>query len=330
MAEKEQNTNQPSKPSSAELAARLAQLVDEEAESEKASTQQVDRKKTEVVEEQAKNLVTDKKQVTNRTNHSTKVAKQGGSKFKIPFRRPEFKLPDRPRQLLLGHEKQALTCLTGLVALAILWGFFFSPASQVQSYQVNGLQDMTKAEALQAAGLKTPQSAWLLFFERSYFSQTAKKNNAQIKDYQISFKSLNKVEIDVKENVKVGYIQNNNKYYGLLADGTKLQKAKDNMPSTGLPLYENFKSEDQLKAVLKQFGQLKPALRHSVSEIIWSPNDQNNQRLLIFMQDGNEVLANADDFASKFKYYPAMAAQLNTNGTIDLQQGAFATPYGGQ
>ena len=39
-------------------------------------------------------------------------------------------------------------------------------------------------------------------------------------------------------------------------------------------------------------------LRHAVSEIV-RQNSQNNQRLLIYMNDGNQVLISADEMSKK-------------------------------
>jgi cell division protein FtsQ len=314
MVEKDKHTNQ-TKPSSAELAARLAKLTESESSSAGKSVSKATGKKVQAKKQPKPNI-------------KPKVAKDDPTPVTVERQAVNVRAPKK--RVLFKHERRALVWVLILGVLAITLGYFLSPASKVHSYTVNGLEDMSKSEVLKAAGLEKNQSSWLLLVERGYLEKQAEKNNAQVKSLKIDFVSPIKAKVTVVENVKVGYVQDGTKYFGLLSDGTKLTNGTTKLPNTALPVFENFKSESELKLVLKQFGKLKPAIRHSVSEVIWSPNDQNSQRLMIFMQDGNEVLANADDLASKLKYYPAMAAQLSTNGTVDLQQGAFAIPYGSQ
>ena len=165
--------------------------------------------------------------------------------------------------------------------------------------------------------------------QADYFSHTAEERNPQIAGLKFELRADNTIEVKVNEIVKVGYVKSNDHYYPILANGKMFKDGEVNQPIGGLPLYDNFKSDSDLKPVLAQFGKLPLALRRSVSEIVWSPTDQNKQRLELFMNDGNEVLISADELASKLKYYPAMAATLDDKkGIADLQVGAYFTPYG--
>lgn len=228
---------------------------------------------------------------------------------------------------LFKYERQSLLAVLGLLVFGLVIGYFVSPLSQVQSYKVNGLQDITKQEVLNDAGLKPKQSVWLTVLEQHYIAKQAEKNNPQIQHLSIDLVCINRVKIDVTEHVRVGYVQSGDRYVGMLSNGFFLPNKMKNVPTDGLPIYENFKSNDDLKMTVRQFGELSPALRHSVSEIIWSPTKENSQRVILFMQDGNEVLISANQIKHKLKYYPAMAAQMNENGFIDLQVGAYATSF---
>lgn len=224
------------------------------------------------------------------------------------------------------HEQRAILAALLMLILACVMAYFWSPLSRVQSFKVTGVENVSKQDVLKASGLEKGQSIWMTLHEKTYFNELARKNNPQIKAIQLSLQSTNTIKVDVTEYVEVGYVKQKEYYYPLLANGTRLRATGKIQPGD-LPVYEHFKTEKELKLVLKQFGSLSEALRHSVSEIIWSPTKQNPQRLLLFMNDGNEVLIKADSISTKMKYYPGIASQMSENGIVDLQVGAYATPY---
>lgn len=233
----------------------------------------------------------------------------------------------RPTFHLMPYESTALKVLSSLVAIVVVLLVLNSNLMRVQKITVTGLEQMTKTEVLKSARLTKGQSIFFLQTERNYYRQNAQKN-ALIKDISVSVDSTNTVHVLVKENLKVGYFERHNKRYFLLADGQVIVDAK-NYSVLDLPEFNDFNGHvPTLKSVVKQLGQLDRPIRTSVSEITYSPTKENPKRLILFMDDGNEVLVSSNQLARKLKYYPAMIAQMSENGVIDLQVGAFATPYG--
>lgn len=233
----------------------------------------------------------------------------------------------RPTFHLMPYESTALKVLSSLVAIVVVLLVLNSNLMRVQKITVTGLEQMTKTEVLKSARLTKGQSIFFLQTERNYYRQNAQKN-ALIKDISVSVDSTNTVHVLVKENLKVGYFERHNKRYFLLADGQVIVDAK-NYSVLDLPEFNDFNGHvPTLKSVVKQLGQLDRPIRTSVSEITYSPTNENPKRLILFMDDGNEVLVSSNQLARKLKYYPAMIAQMSENGVIDLQVGAFATPYG--
>ncbi|MBJ7651205.1 cell division protein FtsQ/DivIB [Weissella confusa] len=237
--------------------------------------------------------------------------------------------PVNAEPLLFPYERAAILSALGLTVLAGILIYLMSPLSQVMHYKVVGSESLSADTVLDAAQLKVGQPLLTTMHQADYFSHTAEERNPQIAGLKFELRADNTIEVKVNEIVKVGYVKSNDHYYPILANGKMLKDGEVNQPIGGLPLYDNFKSDSDLKPVLAQFGKLPLALRRSVSEIVWSPTDQNKQRLELFMNDGNEVLISADELASKLKYYPAMAATLDDKkGIADLQVGAYFTPYG--
>ncbi|ATF40857.1 cell division protein FtsQ/DivIB [Weissella paramesenteroides] len=229
--------------------------------------------------------------------------------------------------LLFAHEWAAIKTIVILVIMAAGLIYLISPNGQVQRYEVVGTHELSDKTVLNAAGLRTGQSLLATVNQSDYFSQEAKRKNPQINHLKLSIKSDNTLQVKVDEIVKVGYVKAGNKYYPILENGSMLNQGLSNQQVGGLPLYDGFTSDKQLRKTLAEFGKLSDPLRHAVSEIVWSPNSQNNQRLLIYMNDGNEVLISADELSKKMKYYPGMVAQLKQTGVADLQVGAYFKPY---
>ncbi|MDR3190443.1 MAG: FtsQ-type POTRA domain-containing protein [Lactobacillaceae bacterium] len=224
-------------------------------------------------------------------------------------------------------ERRALRVIAILTVIAVGLGYFLSPLAQIKSIQVEGNTTLTKQEVLSAAGIHKGLSVLSVVSQVNYFSQRA-KTNPQIKQMQIVMSSPNEIVVQVKEVNKIGYALIGKNFHFILADGSTLKQPVGTKRPTELPLYDGFNSKTELKQTSEQFSALSPAIRAAVSEILWSPVKGNANRLILFMNDGNEVLVSADELTKKMKYYPAMASQMTKKGVVDLQVGAYATPYG--
>jgi len=234
----------------------------------------------------------------------------------------EWRLPQ-----ITDMERQGLLTISGLIVVAGLLGFLVSPWGSISTYKVTGNQEVPKTKLLTELGLDKNQSALLLLSESSSLTKKAHAIDPQIQEVKLSIQSPTTMKVKVTEIPSVGYILDGKKYVPLLADGTRLKNDATEWPKDSFPIYSGFKSDKALDDVLASFGTLSLALRQSVSEVIWSPTNENAHRLIFVMNDGNQVLANAENFETKFKYYPGMATQLKKNGVIDLQVGAYAKPY---
>ena len=93
-------------------------------------------------------------------------------------------------------------------------------------------------------------------------------------------------------------------------------------------MYDNFKTNTPVKKLAKEYVLLELTLRQNISQIIFSPNKDNANRLIIIMNDGNTVYATLNTFGEKINYYPGIAAQMPAKGIVDLQFGAYSYAYG--
>ncbi|SCB87802.1 cell division protein FtsQ/DivIB [Weissella bombi] len=326
MTEKKENPhNEQDNANSSDIQAHLNELLSGDGKSSKPKLS----KKTSKVKKPSKRarIKADKKRpvesadkkalsTEEKTDKNQNVGKKSGSHWLIGW-----------KQLLFPHEWRAVKAIIVLLIVAAGLIYLISPASQVQKYDVVGTQELSNKAVLKAAGLQKGQPLLTTLYQSDYFSKEAKSKNPQINHLKLTLKSDNTLQVKVDEIVKVGYVKAGNQYYPILENGDMLNHEVSDQQIGGLPLYDGFTSAKQLHKALSEFGKLSTPLRHAVSEIVWSPTKQNNQRLLIYMNDGNEVLISANELSKKMKYYPGMVAQLKQTGQADLQVGAYFRPY---
>ncbi len=136
-----------------------------------------------------------------------------------------------------------------------------------------------------------------------------------------------KVKLTVNENKIVGYLKRNNYYYPILASG-HVKKNKLKQPQSGQPVYDGFKSTKILEKTVNQYSQLSETVQLGISEIKFQPTNNDEQRLRVFMNDGNEILIKYSKLAKKMPYYPSIAQTMSANGVVNLELGAYSYSYG--
>ena len=89
-----------------------------------------------------------------------------------------------------------------------------------------------------------------------------------------------------------------------------------------LPILENFNNDsNKLEEVYKNLNKLKQEVRLQISEII---NDESD-RVIIYMKDGQKVKALRANFADKLNYYEEISKYIEdkNNTTLNLINGAY-------
>ncbi|MBM7617790.1 cell division protein FtsQ [Weissella uvarum] len=229
------------------------------------------------------------------------------------------------------QRKQGMIVIGILVVALLGVGWFNSPFAQVQHYQVVGHDDLKKKDILAAATLKKQQSTFLTYEEQAFFKKQAQQHNPQISDLTLTMKNPTTLVVHIKERHQVGYLKNDDGYQKILEDGTILATNLKHHPADSYPIYDDFPNNKTLEQVTERFGKLSGPVRRSVSDVVWSPTKLNSDRLILYMNDGNEVLVSAGDLDRKLKYYPSIVAQYqqshpdkaNKKTIIDLQVGAY-------
>lgn len=224
-------------------------------------------------------------------------------------------MKQRPLQLWIS--------LTAFVVLIVGLILSLQPWRTISSVNIDSNM-LTKQQVQKYVGINDKTPRWRVLGQTTFIAHRLIKKDAKVYSADIDLDS-NVVSIKVVENISAGFVKKDGQWYALNRQGKS--KKVDN-PNGNAPIYSNFKNNAQLTNTAKTFSQFELSLRQNISQIIYSPTKDNNNRLKIIMTDGNTVLATLKTFGKKMIYYPGIAAQMQTKGIIDLQYGAYSYGYG--
>ncbi|UUV95197.1 FtsQ-type POTRA domain-containing protein [Limosilactobacillus fermentum] len=252
----------------------------------------------------------------------------GRDRFKKRHQGLKKGLPKLRAYQIKSNLGRALTVLIPFFIVLLAMIYVVSPFSKVNQVKVVGNEDLTAKQVEAASGAKAGAFIWRLVFDQAAVSKQAQQNNLQVKSIRVSLVGPRSVKVHVVENPVIGIVTHNGHQELLLSTG-KYQKISNNL--TNFITYAGFaKHEGILTETAKQVGQLSATIRQGISQVTYSPTSTDDERLKIYMNDGNTVLANASTLAQKMKYYPSIVTNMNTAGVIDLQVGAYSYAYGDQ
>ena len=203
--------------------------------------------------------------------------------------------------------------------------YFQSPLSKIDEIHIVGNQFIPAEEIVKQSNLSNKNVVFNLNKDEI---KERLKEFSEIKDVDVRFNFPNDVTIKIEEYDQIGYIITEDKIKSLLENGQITNYINKNLDQIG-PVIVNFTDEKILALLVEQLNILPEEIRHSISEIIYSPKKTDKYYIVAFMNDGFEVHATLRTFAEKMSYYPALIKQLNPEekGIIDLEVGLFYKSY---
>ncbi len=139
--------------------------------------------------------------------------------------------------------------------------------------------------------------------------------NDYIKQVKVKKKFFNTIEITVIEN-NILFRKDETKLI-VLEDGTELE---DNN-KYNVPILLNYVPDIKYKSFLKHMNKINNSVKAEISEIRYYPNEQDDDRFLLHMNDGNLVYLTLTKF-SQINYYEDVLDQLEgKKGILYLDSG---------
>ena len=203
--------------------------------------------------------------------------------------------------------------------------YFQSPYSQIQTIKVSGAHLIPEEKYIEQSTLNIGQSMWS--FKESDVAKKIEKND-WIASVKVKRNWFTEVDIQVDEYKKVGYEEIADKLHIVLENGKNMEAIGQVVPMDG-PIFSGFTKEKMKSRLIKELKSLDTAVLTTISQINYTPTDNDAYSIQVFMNDGNEVQAIIPSFAEKMNYYPSIVSQLEpgVNGVIDLEVGSFFQPY---
>ena len=230
---------------------------------------------------------------------------------------------------LMAQRKKRLK--TAIIKNFLFFGFwlvvalyFIFPISKVASIEVGHYDNYIGQQIIDISQIKPRTLLISVFLNQSGIEQRIKKQAPEIK--KVDFVYTNQeIKLKIKENKNLGYVSKNNHFYRVGLNG-KISKIGHKQPNNNVPLYFGFSHLSSRRKMAEQLNKLSFKIVKAISEIHFVPTKSDPERILLYMNDGNQVVATLATFASKMKYYPQIKAQSDQKIKIDFQVGAYSYP----
>lgn len=238
-------------------------------------------------------------------------------------------LEDRLPQLKKERKQKAnrrFTFYASVFFLLILVVVYFqSPLSRVRTISVVGEQIVSSDKVIKASGISNKTHIWDIR-KKAVMSQIKKLPTVQT--VTIEKKFPNHVRITIKEYTRKAYLQKSGNFYPILQNGTMLGRLQSGKLPVDAPILFGFSKTEPLKKVAEGLSKISRQMTHNISDIHYIGKSGSGDDLVLYMNDGNRVVASTQTFAKNIKLYPEIAANLpdGKHGTIHLSVGTYFIP----
>ena len=199
-----------------------------------------------------------------------------------------------------------------LIFIVILLGVAFLTDVKLNNMIVKGNSLYSDWEIIEMAGLSNyPSSLKTL-------SSTVEKRLEEddyIKSVKVSRPSLTKIVINVEENLPLFYYLPENKT--ILTDKTEVT---DNF---SVPTVINYVPDNVYSDFLKSMSSINYDIIKRISEIKYDPNEVDEGRFFLTMNDGNQVYLTLNKFTKLDNYLDIIKEFDNKKGILYLDSGEY-------
>lgn len=220
------------------------------------------------------------------------------------------------------HMYIALIVLLVLFLAALLW-YVFSSASDVKEINFEGNSLVSEAELEERIGFSTGDKMFSI-------SAGKAEENVEllpvIEDVSVSRDWPNGITVNVNEYKAIAYINSDTLYFPVL-ENSRIQRGYPTAPRNA-PIIYNFEGEE-FDALVEALNNIEVDILESISEIYFRPTDNSMRRIHVFMNDGQEIVADYETFSEKMNYYIGIRQEIGdeSEGIIDMEVGTSYLPY---
>lgn len=223
--------------------------------------------------------------------------------------------------------KRVHAYIIGILILLILLGtllwYVFSSASDVKEITFNGNSIVSESELEDRIGFQEGDKMFSISLGKA-------SDNIEllpvIKEVNASRDWPNGVTIDIEEYKAVAYINSEDLYFPVL-ENSRIQRGYPSAPRNA-PIIYNFEGEE-FDALVEALNNIEDDILENISEIYFRPTDNSKRRIHVFMNDGQEIVADYETFSEKMNYYIGIRQEIgeDAEGIIDMEVGTSFLPY---
>lgn len=225
------------------------------------------------------------------------------------------------------REKTLYIILMVVFSVVLLLSLYtISPLSKVDEISTAGNTFLTDQAIIDSSGLSSGMSLWNILFKRNDFESQLVSSEPQVESAELQIDSLNDLSITISEIPIVAYLVQDDALYPVLENGEKVDEASSATHGNA-PLLLNF-DEENLEDFINSYVTLDSTIKQLVSEVRFAPTESNPNRIIFYMNDGNQVYASINTFAERMAYYLSMTEAVgDAKGVYQLEVGAYFTPF---
>ena len=215
--------------------------------------------------------------------------------------------------------RETLFIVTLFLIVIVVFGLLFSNYLKLKTIEVEGNNQITKEEILEAGNINNNLRTWSI--KDDEIQNNIKSRFEIFKSVTVKSTLPSSIKVYVEEYSFIAQIKKDDGNTEIIMENGKPYSGKVRN-NYNLPILENFNNDgNKLEEVYKNLNKLKQEVRLQISEII----DDESDRVIIYMKDGQKVKALRANFADKLNYYEEISKYIEdkNNTTLNLINGAY-------
>ena len=212
-----------------------------------------------------------------------------------------------------------------LLLIALVSGYFISPFNRIQKTEVWGNQTVATPRLERNLRVNQNDSLTQLLLDGRRFKRQALKRDVQLKRIRVNLYHWNRVRVQVNESPMIANLKSHRNFYSVFQNGQIANKTQHSQPN--FPILTGFTFNRQFKRFVQKYQRLPLSVRPDILEIELTPTEIDPDRIHVWMNDGNQIYANFNDWSTKMKYYSAISRSMRKRGIINMEVGVYSRPY---
>ena len=222
-----------------------------------------------------------------------------------------------------------------VLSLAVV-GYRLLPTHYVNAVQIVGNQRVDGEAIVAASGIRDFDRVKDIMAKRKSIEQAIMKENPLVSKVTLRRPNMQSLQLEIEEHAIVAKIKSGNQWIAVLDNGTwgdfsASVAAKEAVNLDQLPELLVQAPSGRVTELTTMLKQTPPDILSQIESLKLGQEASKNMAFEAKMRDGNLVKAVLPTFNHKMTFYNQMLKELgDKKGTLNLEVGAYFTPFTGQ